>query len=487
MLPDLNEKLKQYVALFNAGDEECYTQNIPNAAACEFLARQIPLLDCPEADVEKTYYLRWWTLRKHWKTTPHGHILSEFLPPVPWAGPHNSINCAAGHHLREARWMQDPQGWIREYIRFWLDGHGDALRYSMWLISAIGDYLSLHPDPDFAAECLPQMIALFNRREEKSLRGCGLYWSNDGRDGMEYSISGSGIRPTLNAYMYGDACAISRIAAQLGCTKEAQAFAQKAARIKEAVDRLLWDKDFYRVIPCEEQDAAAFDKRPPVMPEHRVRELLGFVPWIFRLPDADKDAAFAQLIDPCGFSVPAGLATAEQRHPRFLFEHEHECLWNGYVWPFATSQTLTAVSNMLHDRRSLPLTRNDYYRMLLTYARSHHRLLADGTDLPWIDEVQHPITGEWSARKLLEEDGWKTERGGYERGKDYNHSTFCDLVLDGLLGIRMQDGQLTADPLIPESWNYFCVTQLPGGWTVVYDRTGKHYGLGQGLHCFQTV
>jgi len=482
MLPDLQTKLKTYVDSFNARDEELTPQAVNNAKAYAFLAQQIPLLDCPDADIERTYYFRWWTLRKHWKETPHGHILSEFLPPVPWAGPYNSINCPAGHHVREGRWLKDEAGWMKEYIRFWLDGHGDALSYSMWFASAVEDYLNLHPDGVFAAECLPKLIRLYRRREEKSLHACGLYWSHDGRDGMECSISGPGIRPTLNAYMYGDACAISRLAARLGRTEEAFAFEHKAAQIREKMDCLLWDGDFYRVLPCEKDEFVPSDYRPAVSAEKCVRELLGYAPWYFMMPAPEKDAALSHLTDPEGFASPHGLTTAEQRHPRFLFEHEHECLWNGYVWPFATAQTLTAVANVLHNRRNAPVSSADYYQMLLTYARSHVLTDEDGTRLPWIDEVMHPFTGEWSARRELMEDGWKPQRGGYERGKDYNHSTFCDLVLSGLLGIRRKGGRLTADPLIPESWDYFCVTNLTKeNWTVLYDRTGERYGMGKGL------
>ena len=204
------------------------------------------------------------------------------------------------------------------------------------------------------------------------------------------------------------------------------------------------------------------------------------------MPDADKDAAFAQLTDKEGFSAPFGLTTAEQRHPRFLFEHEHECLWNGYVWPFATAQTLTAVANALHAGRKLPLDKNDYFRMLKTYARSHVLKTEQGEELPWIDEVMHPFTGEWSARRLLMEDHWNPKRGGYERGKDYNHSTFCDLVLSGLLGIERKNGRLYAEPLIPEEWDYFCVTGITEeNWTVLYDRTGERYGMGRGLQIFR--
>ena len=100
MLPDLKQRLSDYIASFNNQDEELYVQEIDNAHACKFLLNQIPLVDLPDKVLEKVYYFRWWTLRKHWKKTPYGHILTEFLPEVPWAGPYNSINGAVSHHLR---------------------------------------------------------------------------------------------------------------------------------------------------------------------------------------------------------------------------------------------------------------------------------------------------------------------------------------------------------------------------------------------------
>ena len=100
----------------------------------------------------------------------------------------------------------------------------------------------------------------------------------------------------------------------------------------------------------------------------------------------------------------------------------------------------------------------------------------------WIDEDMNPFTGEWIARKQLRADNPNPGAGVVERGKDYNHSTFCDLVLSGLLGIGARDGRLRADPLIPEDWDWFCVTNLPPyGQSVVFDRTGERYGLGAGL------
>ena len=85
------ESYRHYVDAFNEHDEELYA-NIPNAKAWEFLAANVPLMACPDKDIERTYYFRWWTYRKHVKKTPDGYVITEFLPKVPWSGKHNTIS-----------------------------------------------------------------------------------------------------------------------------------------------------------------------------------------------------------------------------------------------------------------------------------------------------------------------------------------------------------------------------------------------------------
>ena len=201
------------------------------------------------------------------------------------------------------------------------------------------------------------------------------------------------------------------------------------------------------------------------------------------MPGADKAVAFTHLTDEEGFKAPWGITTAERRHPRFMFRHEHECLWNGPVWPFATSQTLTGLANHLRAHGEAGISKKDYYDLLHQYAASHRIIREDGAERMWIDEDMDPFTGEWIARTELKADNWNPGRGGYERGKDYNHSTFCDLVLSGLLGIERKGDELTVDPLIPKEWDHFCVTNLTEkNLTVLYDRSGEHYGIGAGMH-----
>ena len=487
MLPDLKAKLKSYVDEFNAADNEMYSQFIGNSDAYEYLSANAPLLDCPDKDIERTYYFRWWTLRKHWKQTPVGHILTEFLSPVSWSGPYNSINCAVGHHLREARWLRDDGEWLWEYIRFWLDGHGNAQAYSSWLADALESCFQLRPNAELMHEFLPKLDALYRRREAAQLRPCGLFWSSDDRDGMEYSISGPGIRPSINSYMCGNARAIARMAEKSGMEKLAEAYRCRAAKLEEAMERLLWNGDFYRTIPCAAEDIADWIQRPDIPANNNVRELIGYLPWYFHIPGPEHDGAFRQLLDTKGFASRRGLTTAEQRHPRFMFRTEHECLWNGCVWPYATSQTLTAAANVIRDRGSAaPISNDDYFSMLLAYARSHRLEDEAGNVRCWIDENMDPYTGRWISRDELWRDHWNPARGGKERGKDYNHSTFCDLVLSGLLGINRKEGNICAEPIIPSDWDHFMVTGITHeNWTVIYDRDGSKYGCGAGLRVFR--
>jgi hypothetical protein len=103
---------------FNRGDVELITNTVPNARAWEWMKENIPWFDCSDKEIQEIYYFRWWTFRKHLKLTPAGYIVTEFLPPVPWAGKFNSISCAAGHHIDEGRWLHDRR-YLDDYIRFW--------------------------------------------------------------------------------------------------------------------------------------------------------------------------------------------------------------------------------------------------------------------------------------------------------------------------------------------------------------------------------
>jgi hypothetical protein len=474
------EALGKYVESFNRNDRELYPQHVPNAAAFGFLRDNVPLFECPDKEIEETYHFRWWTYRKHLKRTPDGFVITEFLPKVSWSGKHNAISCPAGHHFYEGRWLRDPR-YLDDYSVYWFRKGGEPRRYSFWAADAVWARSLAAGEYGLAKELLPDLVRNWEAWEKDRLDPSGLFWQVDDRDGMEVSIGGSGLRATINSYQYGDAVAISKIAKLAGQEDLSKAYEEKAARLRRLVQEKLWDPEarFFKVLPRGEGKKLA-----------DVRELHGYTPWYVNLPDPDKAVAWKQLMDPQGFLAPYGPTTAEQRHPKFALSYKgHECQWNGPGWPYATSITLTALANLLNGPAQDAATRKDYLETLKIYAKSHRLKRDDGTVVPWIDENLNPQTGDWISRTRLKswKNGtWDAGKGGEERGKDYNHSTFCDLVITGLAGLRPRaDDAVEVNPLLPGgTWDWFCLDNVPyHGRTlaILWDRTGERYGRGKGL------
>jgi len=476
------ESFKHYVEDFNQNDNELYQGNFPNAAAWDFLKDNIPLLDCPDEDIQTTYYFRWWTYRKHLKQTPAGFIVDEFLPNVGWAGKYNSISCAAGHHLYEGRWLRHPK-YLDDYSRFWFRGGGEPRRYSFWAADSIWARYCVTGDKSLAVDLLPELMANFAAWEESHRDANGLYWQIDDRDGMEVSIGGSGYRATINSYQFGDALAIARLAELAGQSGIARDYREKAAAIKKLVQEKLWDAgaQFFKVLPRGENKVLA-----------NVREEHGYTPWYFNLPDPPFAGAWKQIMDPQGFFAPFGPTTAERRCPEFAVAYAgHECQWNGPSWPFSTAVTLTGLANLLNGPPQDTIGAKDYFELLKIYTKSHRLTLDDGRVVPWIDENLNPANGDWISRtrlKTWKNGTWDAGKGGQERGKDYNHSTYCDLVISGLIGLRPRaDDTFEVNPLVPEGWDWFCLDRVlyhGHGLTILFDRTGQHYGKGKGLRVF---
>ncbi|MCC6444641.1 MAG: hypothetical protein IT210_14435 [Armatimonadetes bacterium] len=485
------ERFRPYVEGFNRNDRETVVNAIDNASAWEWMKANIPFFECPEKEIEEIYYFRWWTYRKHIRQTPDGFVVTEFLPDVPWAKKYNTIDCPAGHHFREGRWIREPR-YLDDYSPFWFRKGGDPLQYSFWAADSIYQRYLVTGGRDLTCGLLDDLVQNYGEWEKKHLLESGIFWQIDSHEGGEFSIGGNGCRPMINAYMYGDAGAIARIAALAGQEKTAREFRDKARRLKRLVQEKLWDKEarFFKTLRAEGTggdygNTAETDCKPGDLVD--VREIFGYVPWYFHLPDRGKgyESAWKQLFDRQGFYAPYGPISAERRHRKFMSPHAHECLWNGPSWPFSTSQTLTALANLLSDYPQKVMAKKDYLELLHTYTRSHRLRLPDGSILPWIDENLHPDTGEWLARSILHKAG----RPDRDRGKDYNHSTFCDLVITGLAGLRPRpDDIVEVNPLVPAgTWDYFCLDGIPyhgSTLTVLYDRTGGRYRRGKGLRVF---
>lgn len=690
------DELKAYIDEFRADDRwyfnvatdaEVSLQNkgtyggqaVKNADAYDYLKDRIPLLDIPNADIEKTYYYRWWTYRKHIKNigtaqTPN-RIVTEYIDPVDWADSgSNAIAAPVGHHLYEGRWLDDPD-LMRDYIRYWMTNPvANPRRYSAWLADGVLARQKVTPDDALITDMVSSTTNRLNLASNwLAWRGGtntpggtsqiayyasedGLFWQHDDRDAMEYSMGGSGRRPSINSYLYGDARAIAemyRIAAKqqpgnaATFLASAAQFDTRADDLRAKIQSQLWDPateffktgygpngsrppnssmdygirrhtwwsaehlgtqewvqydfpnpvtlnrtevyffddqasggasrmpaswklqywdgsqwldcatregDTYtaqintfnvvRLAPVQTSklrllaqlqpgqgagtlewrvfspagDNVAFsgipsasytdtwggtllalnDENPVGYNQQSRREEIGFTPWYFHLPQdggaVDYDKAWSHL---GSFDSDYGFATGGRDETGYYTgELGNCCLWNGPVWPFASSITLTAMANLLHDYQQPYLSRTDYLSRFTTYALSQRFTLmrgAESRNVAWIDETL--ASGGSTAGGWSHIGGNGRIPGAAPRGFSYNHSTFADLVITGLIGLKPRsDKTVEVDPLLPVNpitgdypWAYFCLDRVPyhgKHLTIIYDQDGSRYHLGAGLSIY---
>ncbi len=485
----VHDEFAHYIEQFNQEDTlNLHLNVVPNTTmisnqdSWDFLKANIPLFECPDKEIEAVYYYRWWTFRKHIKKSMDGYVITEFMPNVSWAGKYNSIPCPAAHHFREGRWLHDPSI-LRDYGQFWLRGGGDPHRYSFWIADSYLRLHQVHPNDSILLDVLPDLVRNFEKWEDLRLASDGLFWQYDGQDGMEVAVGGHGTRPTINTYMFADAKAIGYIASLSHKSSViSRQFEQRAEEIRDKTIDKLWDPvdEFFKVMPRGTDSLSS------------CRELLGYVPWYLELvpPGQGYEVAWEQLMDTDGFYAPFGPTTTEQRHPGFRINYQgHECQWNGPSWPFATSQTLTALANVLNNYEQEYITKDDYFETLKIYTHSHRfrQIPPEGDTLIseqfWIDENLNPYNGDWLARTRMEVQGYSHRF--QERGIYYNHSTYCDLIITGLVGLRPTlQSSFEINPLIPEDWDWFCLDHVPYKGhliTIIWDRDGSKYKMGKGL------
>lgn len=473
---------KHYVDEFNAMEPENMAQAIPNSESWKWMQENIPLFDCPQQNIKQMYYYRWWTLRKHIEKTSVGYAMTEFLVRRTYADKFNLIASAVGHHIHEARWLRNPI-YLDQIINTWYHGNnGEAMKkinfYSSWMPSSVWDRYLVDNCKDWVTQLLPSLVQEYtywdmtHRWQEKN--GSTLYWQYDVRDAMEETISGGrkekNARPSINSYMYGNANAIYRIAQLAGNQQLMETYKMKADTLKSLVENRLWNKQhqFFEVYKPVNTDTLVTSDSAA-----QVREEIGFLPWYFNLPadNGQFDKAWLQAGDAQGFSAPYGLTTAEQRHPQFRTHGVGKCEWDGAIWPFATSQTLTAMANYLNDYQHPVITDSLYFSQLEKYVQSqYHR------GLPYIGEYLDEQNGAWL-------------KGDQERSRYYNHSTFCDLIITGLVGLRPRaDNVIEINPLLPQGkWAWFCLDKVRyhgHDLTILWDETGSKYHAGQGLQLY---
>jgi hypothetical protein len=454
----------------------------------------IPFFDSPDTHINATYYYRWEVLTKHllYASPETGYMFTEFIDRPPWSGAYGAISCPLGHQFYEIRWLKNRRI-IWDFATYWFDTPGAEPRsYSNWYGDSMWAIYEVLHDRGFIETTYPYMQQQYQGWIDEHFDPEHNMFQWDGmHDGMETNINsrqtentfsgGDGYRPTLNSYLYGDLRALSQTADLLGEPEKARTYAQKAQAIKQRVQEELWDPDrqfFFHQWAEDKQNGIEAKTLTHETGKYagspHGRELHGYVPWQFNLPDDQPDDGYAEawkfLMDDDYFWARYGPTTTERGDPLFRVSPRC-CQWSGNSWPFATTQTLAAMANLLNNYDQDVVDREDYFDLLKVYTRTQRQ-----NGRPYVAEAANPYTGSWSGHDR------------FYHSEHYSHSGYVDLIISGLVGLRPQaDDTIEVNPQIPEKWDYFALDDVAYHGhrvSIVWDRNGEKYGRGKGLMLF---
>jgi hypothetical protein len=442
------------------------------AAYQSWFDNNLAAFQCADPMVQKMFYHRVYNLRKNmlnphlgalkWQTQSEGRWRSTWYP--------NVISYGAAHQVREARWLADPSYWTG-HIRTWANNQkpdhvypshvtpaGPAGgQYTDWITASAWDGFLVHPDKAVLSEIADKLA--------DNVRGWQATCDPDGDGllmvdshwwtGMEYQpsffffsnyeTSADFYQPAkpvtlervdLTAYNYGNAVAVSHIYKLLGQPDKAKEFDALAEKIRKAVAQKMWRKDtrFFYSLRADDDEVA------------NVKEIIGVYPFYFGMfaPGEGFEAAWDSVLDPGQFWTPWPVASVSKECPAYSQDGWPQannravaCMWNGPTWPHANSIVMTAMARTLRSDRILakekasPLSREKLWELFQSFTKAQYR--NQDLNYPWTGEFYNGESGVWKTAE-----------------RDYNHSTWLDILIPELIGMVPRDDEvLELDPLLP--------------------------------------
>src|SRR6185503_5115518 len=135
-----------------------------------------------------------------------------------------------------------------------------------------------------------------------------------------------------------------------------------------------------------------------------------------------------------------GPTTTERHDPQFYISPTC-CWWSGNSWPYATTQTLVAMANLLNRYTQDVVSPEDWMQLFGTYTRTQRK-----DSHPYIAEAANPDNGSW--------EGHDTPN----HSPHYFHSGYVNLVITGVVGLRPRaDDSVEVNPLAPRDWAWFAL------------------------------
>lgn len=416
----------------------------------------VPQFRCSDPFLDRHWWYRWYGLRllgiaagaapayRH-RTVCEG---VDFF--------HTPISYSAQCHLRELRWLSDPE-WGRGVLRTFLDHQradgafpgripadhleGPDFYHADWG-GAVLALDAVHPDARFRREAYAGLTRYADwLRRTRDRDESGMVDVLDQQEtGQEYTSRYVAVDPAadrdewanrirlkgIDATVYG--YRLFRALAHLAAEAEpaaADGWHAAADRTLRAVRGAMWDAEIEMFSDVDPRQGRRTG----------VKAAVCFYPYGTDLVDRTHLAGLRRhLFNRREFWTAFPVPSAAVDDPNFNPDAEwkgkrHLCPWNGRVWPMTNSHLVDALAHVVREHRP------DWAPHLGDLLRRFVRMMSDGSrpDRPNAFEHYHPVSGRASRYRGID---------------DYQHSWLVDLIVSHLMGV-LPHGEtgLTVHPL----------------------------------------
>ena len=416
----------------------------------------VPRFSSDDPFFEHAYWYRWYGLKLN--TVLGGEERLAFPHVCEGIGYFRApITYSAQCHMLENRWMHEGElargslltfidnqrsdGAFRGYID--INHYRQEMFYHANWGRAVLALDAVHPSVEFLQKAYAGLKKLAGYYDtERDTEVSGLYdIDNHYESGQEYSSRYLAVNESadrthwgevfrlkgvdVTVYVYELKSALAMIAEKLGLASESELWALEAAKIREAVRRLMWD-------PGQEM---FFDVDPASGSRTGVKSAVCFYPYFTDIVDEPHLAGLQRhLFSKREFWTPVPVPSLAVDDPQFSARPEWKgkrmlCPWNGRVWPMTNSHVAEALASaacrfgdgVLKRRAAEFITK--FCRMMFFEGDARR---------PNSFEHYNPMTGAPSLYRGID---------------DYQHSWLVDLIIQYVCGIRPGPFSVTIDPL----------------------------------------
>jgi putative cell wall-binding protein len=451
----------------------------------QWWADNIPFIETPEKNIDKTFFYRWWLSRFNFLDANMPGNTLQFPTTIEGVlGYDNAIDLTIGMHIDDLKWLRDPSyaygSWLSagetagsqgQYRDNPADPSNWNASHTQYITKAAWESFQIHGGPAPVAGLIGQygesdtegQLAVWDSNGDHLLDTNWNAWTGNDADAVSFAEHpGSRMNRAESAYVYAGAVAAAAAYRAAGDEDSAAALDGEADKVKSAVLENLWDSDDKLV-------KHQFVNGPGAGDFAKWKEVNNYYPYSMGLMPAAGDSDYTD-----DYESALNLFADADQYPVFPFftanqadKAESGVGTNNFSVINSTVifRIYQAALRQYHAEESGAVTPEQFKQLLYWNAFAHYQ----GGDNRYPDQNEF-----WA-------DGSAADGGSVEYRSWIHHTQLGSTnwtMIEDVAGLRpREDDRIELDPIALPGWGHFTVNNLSyhgQDLTVVWNGDGSY-------------